>query len=327
VNGLILAADVGATNMRVGVFDEKIELARLATSSTPQTNVSESVPRALLNLARQVAEEMWGEIVSCGVASIGPLDSGRGLILKAPNIAEKGVEIPLLSLLMEELSGVFYHLNDCNAAAYGEWMAFRDRGVENLVYITISSGIGGGAVDNGHLVLGRRGNGVEIGHITIDPSGYMQCGCGGYGHWEAYASGANIPRLAEKLLRDGQIPRDNSLSESIVRGTLDAKRAFELYYAGDRGAAALFDRLKSYLAAGLASVINAFEPDILVIGGAIYLNNRSFFRDEVFPAAERFLLLEMPTIVETARGDLAPLYGAAYAARDRLEGAKVVRGR
>jgi glucokinase len=327
VGGLILAADVGATNMRAGLFNERLELVKLSTAATPQTNVSATVPMALLKLAREVSGDMWGMIERCGVASIGPLDSGRGVILKAPNIAEKGVEIPLLSRLMEELEVEFYHLNDCNAAAYGEWMVARENGVRNLVYITISSGIGGGAVDNGHLVLGRRGNGVEIGHIIIDPSGYMQCGCGGYGHWEGYASGANIPRLAEKLLRDGQIPDGTLLSESIRKGTLDAKRAFALYYAGDRGALGLFERLRDYLAAGLAGVINVFEPETLVLGGAIFLNNRDFFEREVFPAIDRYLLLERPPIIEPARGDLAPLYGAAYAARDRIEGALVEPGR
>jgi len=322
VRDLILAADIGATNMRVGIFNERGELIRVRVGRTPQSNVSEAVPYALLSLAQEVAGDDWGSIACCGVASIGPLDSESGVILKAPNIAEKGVDIPLLSKIREKLDVDYYFLNDCNAAAYGEWWAVRREGVSSLVYITISSGIGGGVVDNGHLILGKRGNGAEIGHIVVDYTGYMECGCGGRGHWEAYCSGANIPRLAEKLLSDGRIAGGAGLWEAVRRG-LDAKTWFDLYSGGEEAARQLFSLLKEYYAAGFASVINSFDTEILVIGGAIYLAEEEFFAREVFPLLDKYLLMEKPRIAKPIYGDLAPLYGAALCARDRLEGARV----
>ncbi len=323
MKGLILAADVGATNMRVGVFDREGRLLRFKSGRTPQTNTSESVPMALLELAREVAGQDWSSIWRCGVASIGPLDSKRGVILKAPNIAEKGREIPLLAYLREELDIDYYFLNDCNAAAYGEWWSRKGDGVRNLIYITISSGIGGGVVDNGHLILGKIGNGAEIGHIVIDASGYMDCGCGGRGHWEAYCSGANIPRLAERLLKDGRLERETGLEKAYVEKSLDAKMCFELYYARDRAAVKLFELLKDFYAAGFAGVINAFDAEVLVIGGAIYLGHEAFFQLEVFPRIDKFLLLDKPRIAKPVHGDLAPLYGAALCALDGVEGARV----
>ncbi len=323
MSGLILAADVGATNMRVGVFNEEGRLLRFKSGKTPQTNSPESVPRALLDLAREVAGQDWSAIWRCGVASIGPLDSKRGVILKAPNIADKGREIPLLAYLKEELDVDYYFLNDCNAAAYGEWWSRKEEGVRNLIYITISSGIGGGVVDNGHLILGKIGNGAEIGHIVIDAAGYMDCGCGGRGHWEAYCSGANIPRLAERLLRDGRLERGTGLERAYIDKSLDAKKCFELYYVGDRAALGLFELLKDFYAAGFAGVINAFDAEVLVIGGAIYLGHETFFQSEVFPRIDKFLLLDKPRIAKPVHGDLAPLYGAALCALDGVEGARV----
>lgn len=310
--------------MRVGLFDEEGKLLRHKIGKTPQTDTSETVPRALLDLAKDVAGKEWSSISRCGVASIGPLDSRKGIILKAPNIAEKGRDIPLLGYLREELNVDYYFLNDCNAAAYGEWWAVEKDGVRNLIYITISSGIGGGVVDNGHLILGKQGNGAEIGHIIIDYSGFMECGCGGLGHWEAYCSGANIPRLAAKLLSIGKVRRGTALEKAHIDAKLDAKRCFDLYYAGDLAAKELFGLLTDYYAAGLSSVINVFDAEVLVLGGAIYLGNESFFRNEVIPKIDRYLLLDKPRISTPIYGDLAPLYGAALCARDELKGARVL---
>ncbi|MEM0481665.1 MAG: ROK family protein [Nitrososphaerota archaeon] len=323
MKGLILAADVGATNMRVGLFNGKGKLLRIKSGRTPQVDTSESVPRALLELAKGVAGRDWSSIRRCGVASIGPLDTQRGVILKAPNIAEKGREIPLLAYLREELDVDYYFLNDCNAAAYGEWWSRKGEGVRNLIYITISSGIGGGVVDNGHLILGKLGNGAEIGHIVIDASGYMDCGCGGLGHWEAYCSGANIPRLAERLLRDGRLDKGTGLEKEYIEKNLDAKKCFELYYARDKAAMGLFELLKDFYAAGFAGVINAFDAEVLVIGGAIFLGHEAFFQHEVFPRIDKFLLLDKPRLAKPVHEDLAPLYGAALCALDEIEGARV----
>ncbi|MEM0445072.1 MAG: ROK family protein [Nitrososphaerota archaeon] len=320
---MILGIDVGATNMRAGLFSGDGRLIRAKMGKTPQVNVQENVPRALVELSKEVAGEQWSSIKACGVATIGPLDSKRGVILKAPNIAEKGVDIPILSHIRRELEVDYYHLNDCNAAAYGEWWAMMNRGFRNLIYITISSGIGGGVVDNGHLILGKQGNGAEVGHIIVDVQGYMKCGCGGDGHWEAYCSGANIPVLAAKLLRDGRIRRGTELERELTESRLDAKRCFELYYAGDPGALDLLGILRDYYAAGLAGVINAFDAEVLVLGGAIYLGNEEFFNREVIPRIDRYLLLDKPEIVKPVHGDLAPLHGAALVARDRIEAARV----
>jgi glucokinase len=105
-------------------------------------------------------------------------------------------------------------LNDCAAAVLGERHFGAGKGLENLAYVTLSTGLGGGAIVDGHLLIGKDGNAVEVGHITIDPGSSLICGCGSPGHWEAYSSGSNIPNFVKHSLRDD----DKSLLLELTRG-------------------------------------------------------------------------------------------------------------
>jgi predicted NBD/HSP70 family sugar kinase len=136
-------------------------------------------------------------VAGIGLASIGPLDLKRGGMAKPANLP---YEFVALVGPLEEALGIKVHLmNDANAAALGEWTFGAGRTHDNLAYVTISTGIGGGAIVDRHLLIGKDGNAAEIGHVVVDPTGRLTCGCGRKGHWEAYCSGRNLPRLAMML--------------------------------------------------------------------------------------------------------------------------------
>ena len=137
---------------------------------------------------------------SIGVGSIGPIDLRRGMITNTPNYPFK--EIPVVEPLREWFGVPVRIANDCTAGVLGEHFYGAGKGVYNLFYVTFSTGLGGGAMVDGHLLMGKDGNAVEVGHLTIDPDSEIVCGCGCPGHWEAYCGGMNIPRFARRLLRD-----------------------------------------------------------------------------------------------------------------------------
>ncbi|MCS7143220.1 MAG: ROK family protein [Aigarchaeota archaeon] len=314
---MILAADIGGSKTRVGLFDRDLNLIRLRVVATPRDPTPDSIPETLIRTADEVSGEIKSEVTAFGVASMGPIDVKRGTIVKTPTVGAENV--PLIERLKEWLEVEYFLANDCNAAAYAEWWSLRNDGVSSLVYITISTGIGGGAVVDDCLLLGKDGNAAEVGHIVLDHEGYMRCGCGGLGHWEAYCSGRNVVRFAKRLYDDGFISPMTRLAESIERDELSSERIFELQRAGDAGAVELLERVAVFNAAGISSVIATYDPHVIVMGGSVVLNNFDFFVSEVFPLIERYSVIERPEIVRPVHNDLSPLMGAAMIARHRLE--------
>ncbi|MCS7094813.1 MAG: ROK family protein [Thaumarchaeota archaeon] len=322
----VLAVDVGATWLRVGLVDiSSLKLIKLTKVPTPQTHYSDAIPEALRSaLMSTIAGVRLHR--AAGVASIGPLDSTAGEILKAPNVVGRPSRVDVASPLIElGLVEEVYLINDCNAAALAEWWARRTEGVEDLLYVTISTGIGAGCVLSSRPLLGRRGNAMELGHVVVDPSGYLPCGCGGKGHWEAYGSGGNVLAFARRLLEDGHIPKSTQLWAYVDSGGRDPSEVFRLYRAADPGAAAFCERLASIQAAGLASAVNVLDPEVLVLGGSVYLGNRDFFVNDVFPMMERYLMLESPVMEDPVFGEHSPIVGAAIACSMELEGARVLK--
>ena len=140
------------------------------------------------------------EISGIGVASIGPLDLKRGGIASPANLPYRF--IPLVKPLEEASGSKVALMNDANAAVLGERRFGAGKEHPDLVFITLSTGIGGGAIVDGHLLIGKDGNAAEIGHMVVDSEERLTCGCGRRGHWEAYCSGRNLPNLAA-LLAEG----------------------------------------------------------------------------------------------------------------------------
>jgi glucokinase len=256
-----IAIDIGGTQMRVARFREgdlePVEFIRGRTQQDglfPQDN--------LVSLIKSVwpsDEKVYG----IGIASPGPIDMNKGVIITAPNIPQWN-HFPVVNYLTERFQVPVYLDNDANLAALGEWKYGAGRGHHNLVYITVSTGIGGGIIIDDRLLHGERGLAAELGHITVDPSG-PRCGCGQYGHLESFASGTAIARNAKEAISKGVetiLPKDQNIT---------AKTVAEAAVSGDDLSQKIFTEAGTYLGRAFADYLHIFNPSILIIGGGVAL--------------------------------------------------------
>ncbi len=214
--------------------------------------------------------------------------------------------------LEKKLGVPVYVINDAEAAAWGEKIFGAGKDVENLVYLTISTGIGAGVIVDGRLILGKDGNAHEVGHMVIDVSDGLPCNCGGRGHWEAYASGSNIPRYAAWLARRKSPSRfgDSQAYLLALQGELDAPTLYKLAREHDRFAEYIVHKLNKIHAAGIANIANAYDPEIITIGGSVFLCNIDLILNEIVELAKENMIVKPPEIKPTPLGFDAGLYGA-----------------
>lgn len=248
------------------------------------------------------------------MASTGPMDINKGILIQPSNIPFK--EVPLVKPIEETLEIPVFLLNDCTAAALGErkYGAGGEGEVDNIVYVNIGTGIGGGAIVDGNLLLGKDGNAAEIGHFTIDPEKRLKCGCGKRGHWEAYCSGKNIPKFVKMRIgeMDEKEVKESTLFES-VEGNL-SKLSSKIFYRcvkkGDKLAVELADEIGDLNSIGFANVIDAYDPSIVTVGGSVALNNREEVLTPVKKRINKRIRNIEPDIKMTPLGEEVGIYGA-----------------
>lgn len=302
-----LAIDVGGTHMRAAVFPQDKNKPSYQTRIRTYADGETSIDR-LMNLIREIipSEE---HVQGVGIAVPGPLDPYKGVILAAPNLPEwRGVPIP--AMIQEEIGAPAYLGNDANLAAVGEWRYGVGQGHHNLVYLTVSTGIGGGVISDDHLLVGHKGLGGELGHVTILPDGPI-CSCGQPGHIEAISSGPGIAAFVAEELEKGR--------ESSLSGKPDAKSISQAAKAGDGLANEAFSRAGYYLGLTVANYLMIFNPSIVIFGGGVSQTGdlllepiRKVVRQSVL--SEHYL--QDLSITQAALGDDAGLYGALALARD-----------
>ncbi|HID05194.1 MAG TPA: ROK family protein [Aigarchaeota archaeon] len=303
------AVDLGATWTRIAIADGDGRIIARRRFKTPR--VEKALRRSLAEAFRGLMEEAGvGRLDSVGVASIGPLSMKEGVILGAPNLGMERIDVA--GAIREFHSGPLVMLNDCNAAVLGERLYGAGQGVDNLAYLTISTGIGCGAIVNGKLLFGKDGNAAEAGHVVVDYKLRVRCGCGGYGHWEALCSGKGLLNLAK-----------------LVTGRRRWRTAQQLFEAAekhrDRQARLVLREAARINAAGMAAIINNFDPELLTIGGGVALNHRELVIEWALRSLSRYVLNRMPRITPTPLGEEAPLLGAVAAAVNPPEEAVVLR--
>ena len=299
-----LAVDIGATNIRVASGDHSGLRSRLS-EGTDRENGPLGVSAQIVRLARELGMD---SVESVGVGSIGPIDIASGSIGDSPNLPFR--DVPVTEPLREEFHAPVSLVNDCAAGVLGERHFGAGRGLENLVYVTLSTGLGGGAIVDGHLLIGKDGNAVEVGHITIDPGSPLICGCGSPGHWEAHSSGSNIPHFVRHSLRDDD---EGSRIYELAGGDLEALNAEILFNAakeGDATALRIVEDMGKVNAVGFANVVNAYDPELITIGGSITLNNPELILGPILENIDRHLLNRRPRIMITPLGEDVVLYGA-----------------
>jgi glucokinase len=251
---------------------------------------------AAARAVRDEAQQMGlPDPVGVGISSPGPLDPWKGVVIAPPNLAG-WVNIPLAARVEEAVGLPTYLERDTNAAVIGEWRYGAARGADDVIYITVSTGIGGGLVVDGRPLIGKDGTAGEVGHLTVDIDGPL-CGDGQPGHAEAIGSGTAIAREGRALLKNGEAPGLAALAaDEPVDAALVARAADE----GDAACRAVLDRAWVAIGAMCASLVNALNPEVIVLGGSIGCNRPelpSAIRAEIdrraFPAPARRVLLEM----------------------------------
>jgi len=246
-----------------------------------------------------------------GIASAGPLNIKEGALINPTNLPFDYV--PLTRPISEQLNVPTFLINDCAAAVLGERIFGAGKGLDNLVYITIGTGIGGGAIVDGHLLLGKDGNAVEIGHITIDYEGRLRCGCGKRGHWEAYCSGRNIPNYVRMRLEeiDEELKRQSLLFKKIKGelSQLSSQDLFEAAKRGDKLSLQLVEEIGVLNAIGFANVINAYDPSLITVGGTVALKNEELILPLIRKYVKNYAVNRLPKIILTPLGENIGIYG------------------
>ncbi|NLM29632.1 MAG: ROK family protein [Methanomicrobiales archaeon] len=303
----VIAVDLGGTNLRTALVGEDAKILAHATMSTPTSGPSgEVITAAIMAGIEELLDTPGGEeVAAIGVASAGPLDIDRGWVTHSPNIAFPVVEIT--GPLTDRFDLPVTLINDARAGVLGERWAGGARGSDNVVYITLSTGIGGGVVANGHLLLGMEGNAGEIGHVLVDTRYNLICGCGYPGHWEGYASAKSIPGFFAVWREENDI-------RQTTFDTFSTRAIFEAARANDPVALAFMDVLGQVNARGLSTVIVAYNPEVIVLDGPLARYYGEIVIEHAEPYIDRFLTL--PRIVVTSLDGRAPLLGAAVYALD-----------
>jgi glucokinase len=310
----VLALDIGGTKLAAGVVDRSGGVHSFLVAPSLADQGPEPVLARLFTLGRQAVEESplgWPDIKGVGIGCGGPLDAGAGVLIAPPHLPGWR-NVPITALVRDEYERPAFLENDATAAAWGEHRHGAGAGTLNMVYLTLSTGVGGGVIVGGRLYRGSGGNGAELGHVTIDWHGRLCRGCGRNGCLEAYASGTSIAeRMQEALaLRDGGRANNGLTAADVVAAAR----------AGDPVAREVWQETIDALACGLTSIVNLFEPELVVLGGGVSRSGEQLFApvrewvraNAIAPAGRQ------AEIVPAALGDHVGVVGAAAIAYERM---------
>ena len=262
---IALAFDLGGTELRAALVGDGGRLLAFASVPTRARDGPDAVIEQIAMLAEKICSEVPdASPLGIGIGAPGPLDPIAG-ILTAPPTLSGWHEVPLARLLQDRLNLPVRLENDANAAALGEWRFGAGRGAASLVFVTVSTGIGGGVISDNRIVHGRRGLAGEIGHMTIT-SESERCHCGAVGCFEAVASGTALGRHATALTKPGDGSALRTLSDD---GEVTGRHVVEAARGGDEAALALIDREAHWLGIGFTNLLHLYSPDMIVMGGGI----------------------------------------------------------
>lgn len=308
--GLAIGVDVGGSKLAAGLVAADGRVVSRAREDTPATD-PEAIDGVIAAVARRLADDegVWPAPVGVGAAGLVDLD---GLVRYAPNVA--WANYPLQARLRERLGPDVTVENDANAAAWGEYRVGSAAAARaSMLMLTVGTGVGGGRVAGDSLAKGATGLGAEFGHIIVSDGG-PGCGCGNAGCLEAVASGNAIGRAAAEALAADEPPAD-----SAVRGLgeLTGKSVTTAAHGGDPFAHELVAGRGRWLGVGIASLVNALDPELVVVGGGA-IEAGELLLDPARQAYHARLIArghrEPPGLVRASLGDDAGVVGAALAA-------------
>ena len=268
-----LGIDLGGTNIAAGIVNENYEIVKKKSTPTLANRDGKLIIKDMAELCRNLIAECGltlNDIAYAGIATPGTANSDTGVVEYANNLPFK--KFPIADLLKEYLGiDKVYIENDANAAAKAEAIAGAAKGAKYSVMITLGTGLGGGIVLDGKVYSGFNHAGAELGHIVIEKDG-KPCTCGRRGCWETYSSATGLANMTREHLIKARKEGRKTIIEDMINGNLDncnARVSFAAMKQGDEVGKEIVDEYISYLASGIATIINIFQPNVLSIGGGV----------------------------------------------------------
>lgn len=263
---MYIGIDLGGTNIAVGAVSDSGEILAKASAPTLSGRGYKEIVKDMAFLCKKVTDQAGAsmkDIRAIGIGSPGTIDSENGIVVFAGNL--KMEKAPVAEELKKYFDIPIHMENDANAAAYGEYIAC-GHDTDSFVFITLGTGVGGGIIINKQIYRGFNNAGAEIGHMTVEMNG-IECTCGKKGCFECYASVTALRRQTKEMM---DIATESAMHDWVSRvGHISGRTAFECAAAGDAAAIKVRDNYIRYIAEGIVSVVNVFQPEILVIGGGI----------------------------------------------------------
>jgi len=308
---LIVGVDLGGTQIRAALADDEGSILRRTSCLT----LAEEGVKPVVGRIKGAIYEVMGatereQLQGIGIVAPGPVALRKGIVRDAPNLPG-WKNVPLKTLMEAEFGLPVVVGNDANLAALAEQRFGAGQGVSDLIYITVSTGIGGGIITDNRLLLGAQGFAAEVGHQTIEAHG-PRCKCGNIGCLEALAAGPAIARCARELIRTGI----GMAIADLVGGDLDkitAKVVNQAAQAGDPVAIELFRQAGFYIGVGIVNLLHLFNPSLIVIGGSVAKAGALLFEPIRATVRERAMASyywENTPIVPATLGDDVGLLGA-----------------
>lgn len=313
----VVGVDLGGTYIRAALADERGVLVARRKVETLAREGIEAVVGRIVKAAEEVGVV---DAAALGICSPGPLSSRTGVVYSPPNLPGWR-DVPLVEMLEERLGVPVFLGNDANAAALGEYAYGAGRGVGHMIYVTVSTGVGGGVISDGRLLEGRHGAAGEVGHVVLEPDG-PPCNCGNRGCLEALVSGTAIARQAREAISAGRETSIEHLAETDPHG-VTAEVVVRAARGGDDLAGELLQRVGRWLGLAFVGLVHLFDPQVIVVGGGVTNAGELLMkptRDTMF-AGIMPIYKEDLKVVPPDLGPDAGLYGAISLAR-RTAGAE-----
>lgn len=328
----IIGIDIGGTWIRaalntIDLNEENIKITATRTQKENEYSISNAVISLIsqLLIKNDIEKE---QLLGIGLASAGPLDMEKGEVFNNANLGFK--VIPLKEPIQDRFPDTpVYLMNDGNASVLGvHYFEAEEDEKDNLVYITMSTGIGGGVICNGHLLLGKEGNAAEIGHGIVDHMSAFQCNCGAYGCWEVYSSGTGVKNRALEALKT------TNLSSKILMLLVDndvskitAKEIFQAAKGGDKFSKSMVDMCVHYSKIGIGLVNNFYDCSTIYFGGAMMKDHNLILPsiiDDFSLDPIRYTVNHPPKIKRTKYLEDIGLRGSLVLAKYKLEGNTII---
>ncbi|MBE6667936.1 MAG: ROK family protein [Ruminococcaceae bacterium] len=309
-----IGIDLGGTNIAAGLVNESYELVRKKSVPTGAERPGEMIVADMAELCRNLCAEhgiTMADVTAIGIASPGVANINTGIVEYANNLHFEN--FPLASLLGEKLGFENIKIaNDANAAAWGEAVAGAAKGTSNSVMITLGTGVGGGIIIDNKIYTGFNCAGAELGHIVIEVDG-VPCSCGRHGCWESYSSATALIRMTKEKIDECRATGRKSMMLDAPR--VSGRLACDCMRAGDEAAKEVYDKYIKYLASGLATIVNIFQPEVISLGGGVSGEGQSLI-DALLPLvrAQSYgvgFVKDLPELRIAKLGNDAGIIGAA----------------